>query len=151
MSSGLRTRLILGNPARGFPRLLRSSREPDAYLRTPAHFRTMFKGSSRTRGVDDRAFRRPVVRSGGVAHPPAAPPPLAPFPVTESVAVPASLCPRTNAFKIGDGSRSRKQGFDPQLLSGPFRRGGGRSHGHEECVDGHEPAPERRKALGRES
>ena len=48
--------------------------------------------------------RRPVVRIGGVARPPAAPLRLAPFPVPESVAVPANLCPRTDAFGTGDSS-----------------------------------------------
>ena len=83
-----------------------------ANLRTPAHFRTKFKGSFRTRGVDDWAFRWLVVRSGGVARPPAAPTTTRPISGTESVAAPASLCPRTNAFGIGDSTRSRKRGFD---------------------------------------
>ena len=63
-------------------------------------------------------FRRLVVRSGDVARPPAAVPPLAPFPAAELVAARASPSPKQDASLLRDSTGNNRRGFDAARLHG---------------------------------
>jgi hypothetical protein len=68
-------------------------------------------------------FRQPVVRNGDAAHRVAAGPRLAPFPVTELIAVPGSPFPTKDAFSIDDSTGNKRPGCDAARVHGT------RSHG----------------------
>ena len=57
-------------------------------------------------------FRRLVVRSGDAARRVGAAPQLAPFRVSELLAVPASPSPTKGAFSTGDSTGNKKRVFD---------------------------------------
>ena len=61
--------------------------------------------------VDSDAFRQPVVRSGGAARRPAAPPRRTPFPEVESLVALVSPFPTKDASSIGDSNRNTTSGF----------------------------------------
>ena len=77
-------------------------------------------------------FRRLVVRSGDAARRVGAAPQLAPSPVAELLAVPASPSPTKGAFSTGDNTRNKKRVFDVASFHGTQSRGPGtRAEGNQ--------------------
>jgi len=67
-----------------------------------------FKGSRKGKAfvADSGSLRQPVVRSGGAAHRPAAPPRRSLFQAAESLVAPVSPSLTKDVFSIGDNSRN---------------------------------------------
>src|ERR1019366_397366 len=95
-----------------------------------------FQGPCKSSALECGCFRRHVVRSGGAAHRPEAPPRPVRIPAAESGAAQATLSSRTNVFWIGGSSQNTKRGFG----GGSFH--GTRSHGRDTHAEWNQsPAP----------